>query len=795
MHGMFPRPLTALVFALALGPVLSAAQPMTPSALAYHRAQQPKRVALAQADLLAHRTELGLSAREAFVPAHSFTNAQGEAIVHLDHTFDGYRVLGSQAIAKVPLGGTIQAITGKVLKGVQVDNEPTLAPETAKAIAVRHLDVKGAMKDAPRVERVLFPAQFLGGIATAVDPATGKSILDRKHSVHAKLASPYVWAYEVKTHVQNSQDGLKALTYYIDGRTGNILRINDAIDRQSATPTTGSGQGYYNGNVAIPTSQMVDGTYALYDPTRGSLPNPYLQYFTPDGSGWGPTGLQAWYELNDAQGNNTGQSFLFQGNAANNWGDGLPFSIGSFGQEGGLNGQTMGVDALYALTWTWDFYNNVFYRNGMDGLGTTAIAQVGMTGSWYKHNAYWDPYYQGAFLGTGTPDGFGSFTEFDVVAHEMTHGVTGTTVQFVNAAGYEEAGLNEATSDFFAQMTKAYAAGGGGSAIPEADLPWQIGAGVGHGTPIRYLDKPSQDQRSVDGWYDGVHFMDGHYSAGVLNRALYLLAHGASATPGDINYSPYLPNGMVGIGNDKTARIWFKAVTEMLYSGGMGTVTFQEARDAAIQVALQLYGDSAGGYGFDSLTSHAVENAFGAANVGLNYAEPPRTQVRFADWRNNDYIQRTHFTAYANRQFLPIGEKVVPRITVLNNPNTAVTWTLGGPSIYNNGLHDGESGYALKGGVINADGSWTTPYELGWYALTATSQADPKQFAEGRAFLINMDTDQDGEIDALDLGPISFSWLLRPGVNPAHSMFEAPEVDDGDIAAFADAMKSTWWVK
>jgi hypothetical protein len=326
--------------------------------------------------------------------------------------------------------------------------------------------------------------------------------------------------------------------------------------------------------------------------------------------------------------------------------------------------------------------------------------------------------------------------------------------------------------------------------VPDSGATWRIGEGVGHGTPLRYMDKPSKDLRSADGWYDGLLYMDGHYSAGVLNRALYFLAQGASATPGADNYSPYLPNGMKGIGNDKAARIWFKAVTEYLYSGSMGTVTFQEARDASIQAALSLYGDSAGGYGLDSLTSHAVEDAFGAANVGLNYAEAPRTQVRFADWRNNDWIQRNHFSdiGYGHKQFLPIGEKVFPYITVLNNPNTAVTWTLGGPSLFN-----GSS--ALKGGVINADGSWTTPFQLGWFAITATSQADPKQFAEGRAFLVNLDTDGDNEQDAVDLGPIAFSWFLSEALNPAHSMFNAPSVDDGDIAAFADAMKATWWIK
>jgi Zn-dependent metalloprotease len=780
--------LTALVFALALGTRLVAAQPLSPSARAYHLAQQPRRVALAQQHLMDLRPSLGLGDREAFTPVHAFTNAEGEAVIRLNHTYEGYRVLGSQAIAKVPLGGAIQTLTQHVLTAIKVDGQPLLSAETATAIALQNLNAREPRQATAQVERVVFPAQFIGGMASTLDSATGKAGLDPRLTIHASLASPYVWAYEVRTRVQNEEDGLKELTYEIDARTGAILRVNDAIERQAVTPEMATGKGYYNGTVTFPASRMLDGTYALYDTTRGTRPNPNLQSYTPDESGWSATGLQAWYEQNDAQGNNTWQSFLFQANATNTWGDGLPFT--AYGQEGGPNGQTAGVDAMYAMTSTWDFYKNVFGLEGMDGQGTTVYAQVGMTGNWYRDNAYWDPWAMGLFLGTGTPGRYGSFTEFDVVAHELTHGVTSSTAKFVNAAGYEEAGLNEATSDFFAQMAKAHAADPSSTSVPETGATWQVGTGVGHGTPLRWMDKPSKDLRSADGWYDGILYMDGHYSAGVLNRALYFLAHGASATPGADDYSPYLPQGMAGIGNDKAAHIWFKTVTERLYSGNTGKVTFLDARTQAIEAAKELYGEGPTGWGLDSPASHAVENAFAAVNVGRAYGELPRTQVLFADWRDNDWIQRNHFTdtGYAHKQYLPVGERVHPRITVLNNANTAVTWTLGGPSLYN-----GSSAY--KGGVINADGSWTTPYTLGWYAITATSQADPRQFAEGRAFLINLDADGDNEQDAVDMGAISFSWYLTNGLNPAHSMFNAPWVDDGDIAAFADAMKATWWVK
>jgi hypothetical protein len=484
--------------------------------------------------------------------------------------------------------------------------------------------------------------------------------------------------------------------------------------------------------------------------------------------------------------------YLFQGNPTNIWGDGLNWDR-TPGTEGTPNGQTAGVDALSAMGTTWDFFANVFGRNGMDGLDTSVFAQVHMNGGYmdyYTDNASWSDWAQGMSLGAGSypanPRGFLPLSDLDVIAHEMTHGITGSTAQFVNGAGIEEAGLAEGTSDFFSQAVKAYgtrAPGDPANVIPSTGTDWQIGLNVGHGTPLRWMDKPSRDGRSVDAWYDGLKYLDGHYSSGALNRVLYLMATGASATPGAINHSPYLPAGFTGIGMDATAKIWFKALTENLYSGYMGTVTFQDAREAALAAATDLYGGP-------SIQVAAVASAFSAINVGLAPGQAARTLVSFADWRNGDYVETSHFEGWSNKEFFPQGETVRPRVSVQYNANTGVNWAIGGPSMYNGSEYSVE-----KGGVINADGSWTAPHEKGWYALTATSKADPTQFAEGRAFLINLDADQDLEQDAMDMGTLAFSWYLTNGLSMAHSVFNAPWVDDGDVGAAIDAMKNAWLPK
>jgi hypothetical protein len=422
-------------------------------------------------------------------------------------------------------------------------------------------------------------------------------------------------------------------------------------------------------------------------------------------------------------------------NPTNTWGDGLPFT--QWGNLGGPNGQTAAVDAHSAMATTWDFYTKVLGWKGLDGQGTTPYAQVLDTSRYGVDNAYWSPWSFSLTLGAGSstlptshpnynPEGFKSMADFDVIAHEMGHGVTSPN-RWVNGGGVEEAGMAEGTSDFLSQMAKLWAqrpAGAPEDAIPATGGDWQIGKNITpNGLPLRWMDKPSRDERSADAWYQGVNYMDGHYSAGILNRALYFLANGASAIPGSDAYSPYLPGGMSGLGNDAAARIWFTTITERLAGGGVGKLKFLDCREEAIAVAKELYGGGA-----DCVQSMAVENAFAAVNVGLGHGQASRTQVLFTDFRNGDWHDLAHSdppgtpgSRYNNRQLFPEGHTVRPRVSVLNNTNTEVTWTLGGPSQMLTGSTPGQYGWSDKGGKLNPDGSWTTP----WDGTTSRPPARP----------------------------------------------------------------------
>jgi hypothetical protein len=151
------------------------------------------------------------------------------------------------------------------------------------------------------------------------------------------------------------------------------------------------------------------------------------------------------------------------------------------------------------------------------------------------------------------PAGFNTLTSIDIIGHEMTHGVTANS----DALDYdgESGGLNEATSDIMGSMVEAWATRQPGAdwIIPDTGTDWLMGAQISD-SPLRSMIHPSTDGVSADHWYAGIQYLDVHFSSGPLNRFFYFLSQGASSDPASDAYSPYLPEGMKGIGNDRAAR-------------------------------------------------------------------------------------------------------------------------------------------------------------------------------------------------------------------------------------------------
>ncbi|MBL8473783.1 MAG: M4 family metallopeptidase [Rhodocyclaceae bacterium] len=204
-----------------------------------------------------------------------------------------------------------------------------------------------------------------------------------------------------------------------------------------------------------------------------------------------------------------------------------------------------------------DFYRQIFKRNSVDNLGMTLQSSIHY-GVKYN-NAFWNG--QQMTYGDGDGNIFVDFTlGNDVIAHELTHGVT----QFTARLGYsnQAGGLNESMSDVFGSMFRQWSAK---QNVKQAD--WLIGSDImgpgakAHGyTCLRDMAKPGAAHCLAP---QPTHFsefkpnMDPHESSGIPNLAFYKAA--------------------VAIGGyswEKAGQVWYQALVAYRPSPSMKMRTF-----------------------------------------------------------------------------------------------------------------------------------------------------------------------------------------------------------------------------
>ncbi|MFE6625146.1 M4 family metallopeptidase [Streptomyces sp. NPDC008086] len=341
-----------------------------------------------------------------------------------------------------------------------------------------------------------------------------------------------------------------------DAATGAKLYEYQAIE-------TGTGNTMYSGTVTLGTTQS-GSTYNLTDGARGNHKT---------------------YNLNRGT---SGTGTLFSG-ADDIWGNGNP-----------SNAETAGADAHYGAALTWDYYKNVHGRSGIRGDGVGAYSRVHYGNNYV--NAFWS---DSCFCMT-YGDGSGNthpLTSIDVAGHEMTHGVTSNTAGLVYSG--ESGGLNEATSDIFGSTVEFYA--NNSSDVGDYLIGEEIDIN-GDGTPLRYMDRPSQDGASKDAWYSGIGSIDVHYSSGPANHFFYLLSEGSGTkTINGVTYNSPTSDGLpvTGIGRDKAEKIWFRALTTKFTSN----TNYAAARTGTLAATGELYGTTSAEY-------KAVQDAWAGVNVG-----------------------------------------------------------------------------------------------------------------------------------------------------------------------------------
>lgn len=195
--------------------------------------------------------------------------------------------------------------------------------------------------------------------------------------------------------------------------------------------------------------------------------------------------------------------------------------VASLGQESrGI------VSAHVNATKVFNFYKGVLYRDGVDDKGMELIGIVNCTydeepPTW--RNAVW--YQNRMWYGQAKgPDGrLVSFARFlDVIAHELTHGVTEYTAGLIYKD--QSGALNESFSDIFGIMVKNWDVThpDGGDV---ATWDWELGSGLGQGgLPLRDLSDPSRtgDPAHMNDFVETALDSGGvHTNSNIHNKAAY----------------------------------------------------------------------------------------------------------------------------------------------------------------------------------------------------------------------------------------------------------------------------------
>jgi Zn-dependent metalloprotease len=258
----------------------------------------------------------------------------------------------------------------------------------------------------------------------------------------------------------------------------------------------------------------------------------------------------------------------------------LPSAVLARSEEGPESSDDAVNRAFNGFGVTRDFYKQVFDRNSIDDNGMRLDGYVHRGTDF--NNAFWDG--QEMVFGDGDGRLFTDFTKsLDVIAHELTHGVTQHTA---NLEYHVQSGaLNESMSDVFGSLVKQWSLR---QTAAEAD--WLIGSevftpdieadalrsmkmpGKAYDNPILGKD-PQPDHMSKF-----VHLPDTedednggvHINSGITNRAFYLTA-----------------TGIGGFAWEAPGHIWYeslKASTEK--------TQFQEFADTTFLKAGALYGAS-----------------------------------------------------------------------------------------------------------------------------------------------------------------------------------------------------------
>jgi Zn-dependent metalloprotease len=363
--------------------------------------------------------------------------------------------------------------------------------------------------------------------------------------------------------------------YFVDAQTGDILKYYNHI--MTDGPVAGSGADLFDQTRNLNLYQigsdflMTDASKPMFDAGKSTMPQ--------DGKG-------VIYTLDARNADST--LFFVTSIDANSWNDKAAVSASANG----------------ALVY--DFYNQVFNRNAIDGKGSTMNVVVNYSQNY--NNAFWN----GQLMVFGNGDGT-AFSDLaaaiDVTAHEMSHGVIERTANLVyeNQSG----ALNESFADVFGVLFEFWVLGENGN--------WFLGEDVTTpniaGDVLRNMENPAAANVAFNGQQPtkmsefrnlantpqedngGVHI-----NSGIPNRAFFLFANDPA------------------VGRDKAGEVYYQALTNYLTRNAQ----FIDCRLAVLKAVDDVFG---AGTPAATAAANAAAMAFDTVEIfDGNSTPPPPTQ-------------------------------------------------------------------------------------------------------------------------------------------------------------------------
>jgi bacillolysin len=461
----------------------------------------------------------------------------------LQQTVDGIPVWGATLVRQHESGSPISTF-GEFYEGLTgFDTTPAITPEQARDIAAADAAI-----DVGSVNTPLYVLITPGGPRLVYVP---------------RIATPPV----------------RILLYFIDAHSGEILERRNDLKHQ-----VGIGTAVFGPDKKISTTPFA-GTFIAAD----SLRPPVLTTFDFRGNAQATSqilnGLRQ-LQLSDVA-----------SDSDNDWADAAT------------------VDAHVHTGWTYDYLYKRFGRMGLDNqdLPILNIVHPARRSDYFSLGNVIPEFFTNAFYagnglmvyGEGLPAGVtqgGQSWDYtsgalDIVAHELTHGVTdySSQLEYVGESG----ALNEAFSDIIGASVEFFFQPAG-TARGQAD--WSIGEDVVRPGGFRSMADPAAfgDPDHYSRRFLGDEDNGGvHINSGIANHAFYLAVEGGrNATSG------LVVTGVGAANREQIEKVFYRAFTVMLPA----TARFSTARAATIQAARDLYGTG-------SAPERAVTEAWTAVGV------------------------------------------------------------------------------------------------------------------------------------------------------------------------------------